>query len=164
MRLAAGERCSTWGARFAEVQLAAPRKRAMVRPAPQEAADADRAEPLVITSPECCDQNVIWRSSLSKIGNELSTPAGYFVLGKNKLLEIRLLKDSPPRSALDVNDLLALVDARGTVPGELLRGRDLASDLSRAESASPCRCASDGAAASLPRQPKSSELAMRATA
>lgn len=37
--------------------------------------DADRVEPRAITSPEHCDQNVISRSSLSQIGNELSTGA-----------------------------------------------------------------------------------------
>jgi hypothetical protein len=62
-------------ARLAEVQSAAPGKSAVGATAPQEAADADRAEPLVITSPERCDRNVIWRSSLSKIGNESSTDA-----------------------------------------------------------------------------------------
>ncbi len=55
-----------------------------MRHTPQEAADADMAEPLVITSPEHCDQNVICRSSLGQIGNELSTGTDYFVLSKNK--------------------------------------------------------------------------------
>ena len=55
-----------------------------MRHAPQEAADADMAKPLVITSPEQCDQNVTCRSSLGQIGNELSTVADYFVLSKNK--------------------------------------------------------------------------------
>jgi len=37
--------------------------------------DAGEVEPRVITSPEHCDQNVICRSSLRQIGNELSTSA-----------------------------------------------------------------------------------------
>ena len=78
MRLPVGERCSTWGARRAELRLAVPRKTPLVLPAPQEAAasaDADRVEPRLITSPEHCDQSVICRSSLGQIGNELSTAA-----------------------------------------------------------------------------------------
>jgi hypothetical protein len=73
-----------------------------VRPAPQEAADADRAEPLAITSPECRDQNVIWRSSLSKIGNDLSTGARTLLITSSQVktssLEIRLRKTHPGRT------------------------------------------------------------------
>ena len=38
MRLTVGERCSTWGARPAELRLAVPRKAPFVLPTPQEAA------------------------------------------------------------------------------------------------------------------------------
>jgi hypothetical protein len=67
------ERRSTWGARPDELRLAVPRKAPFVLPPPQEATaspNADRVEPRKITSPEQCDQNVIFRSSLKQIGNE----------------------------------------------------------------------------------------------
>jgi hypothetical protein len=94
MRLAVGERCSTWGARPAELQLAAPRKSAVRATRTARSGDIARRGQGRATGdhfPEYCDQNVICRSSLGQIGNELSTGvihrciADYFVLSKNKL-------------------------------------------------------------------------------